>query len=150
MFQGSRSHIKTRTMEQTTLQNYRHRLALGHATYYAFGGLWPLLSMPTFEAVMGPKVGEWLVRTIALILLLVSSLLLDHALNKRADDLTLRRIAFGISFILGTVAIITTLGGWLSWIFLLDGAMHLLLAAAWGVLWIHSRSVRTDTFSAQG
>ncbi len=137
-------------MDRNALSTYRHCLALGQAGYYAVGGLWPLLSMPTFETVMGPKVEDWLVRTIALILVLVSGLLFDQALNKRPDDRTLRRVAAGVAFILGTVAIITTLGGWVSWLYLLDGSMHLLFAAAWGLLWTLSRSVKTHTYSPPG
>lgn len=41
------------------------RLSRTQGWFYVVGGLWPLLHMPSFEAVFGPKIDRWLVRTVA-------------------------------------------------------------------------------------
>lgn len=37
--------------------------------FYILTGLWPLLHMPSFEKVAGPKTDKWLVRTVSLMIL---------------------------------------------------------------------------------
>ncbi len=39
-------------------------LALVHALYFLIGGAWAVTGKRTFEAVTGPKVDYWLVRTV--------------------------------------------------------------------------------------
>src|SRR5688572_24351261 len=47
-------------------QHLEHRrLAVAHGWFNIVNGLWPLLSMRSFERVTGPKVDRWLVRTVA-------------------------------------------------------------------------------------
>lgn len=44
------------------------RLVLrAQAVFYVLGGLWPLLHLDSFERVTGPKVDDWLVRTVGLL-----------------------------------------------------------------------------------
>src|SRR3954471_23459928 len=38
-------------------------LTLAQGMYFAATGIWPLVHMRSFEAVTGPKVDKWLVRT---------------------------------------------------------------------------------------
>ena len=35
--------------------------------YYLITGIWPLVSLSTFEAVTGPKTGDWLVQTVGVL-----------------------------------------------------------------------------------
>lgn len=42
----------------------RNRLALVQGAYYFGTGVWPLVHLPSFEAVTGPKKDHWLVRTV--------------------------------------------------------------------------------------
>jgi hypothetical protein len=37
------------------------------AVYYVITGLWPLVSLRTFESVTGPKVDDWLVQMVGLL-----------------------------------------------------------------------------------
>lgn len=46
-------------------------LALTHGGYYALSGVWPLVSMRTFERVTGPKVDRWLVQTVGVLVLAI-------------------------------------------------------------------------------
>ena len=40
------------------------RMAQAQGVFNVVGGLWPLVSMRTFEAVYGPKTDRWLVQTV--------------------------------------------------------------------------------------
>lgn len=47
-------------------------LAVAHAAYYGVTGVWPLLHMPSFEAVLGKKREHWLVQTVSLLMLAIA------------------------------------------------------------------------------
>lgn len=42
----------------------RRRAVAAMAAYYVVTGSWPLLHMPSFEFISGPKLEHWLVRTV--------------------------------------------------------------------------------------
>jgi hypothetical protein len=44
--------------------------------YYVATGVWPLVSMTAFEAVTGPKVDDWLVRMVALLVIVIGGTML--------------------------------------------------------------------------
>jgi hypothetical protein len=46
---------------------WRRRLLGFQSAYYLLTGLWPLVHLPSFEAVTGPKTDDWLVRTVGLL-----------------------------------------------------------------------------------
>lgn len=43
----------------------RSRVARVQGAYYTVSGVWPLVSLRSFEAVLGPKTDRWLVQTVA-------------------------------------------------------------------------------------
>lgn len=110
------------------------RVAIAQGAYDAFGGLWPLLGMDAFEQVTGEKTEEWLVRTVAGILLFLGGLLLHDALRRQRIDRGLRLMACGISGVLAIVALVSSIGGWISWLYFIDGLAHLSFTIAWVVL----------------
>jgi len=115
--------------------SYRVRsLAKVQGAYDTLGGLWPLVSMPLFEALTGPKPEEWLVRAVAGVLLFLGSLLLHDAFRRKRIDRGLRIMAAGISAVLGLVAVVSSLGGWVSWVYFIDGTIHLSFTLAWVVI----------------
>lgn len=107
-------------------------LSFSHALYLLFGGGWPLLHLKSFEAVTGPKHDEFLVRTVALLLILVGSILLGQ--RKAVVESSAVQLAMGTSFILGTVAIVSAAGGWVWKVYFIDGTIHLLFVLAWAFL----------------
>jgi hypothetical protein len=44
-------------------------LSRAHGLFNVVSGLWPLMHLPSFEAVCGPKADRWLERTVAGLLL---------------------------------------------------------------------------------
>lgn len=120
-------------MRITRLTRY---LIIGHGLYLLVGGLWPLLYMQGFEAVTGPKVEHFLVRSIALILLLTAANLFTQ-LDKPRVEQSATVMAAGVSLILGLVGIISAAGGWVWPIYFIDGGVHTLFALSWVALSIH-------------
>ncbi len=54
--------------------------------YYVATGLWPLVSMRSFEAVTGPKVDKWLVQMVGLLAATIGATLLIGAREEQPDD----------------------------------------------------------------
>ena len=52
------------------------RLPVVQGVYFLLTGVWPLLSIRTFEAVTGPKVDRWLVKTVGLLVAVIGASLL--------------------------------------------------------------------------
>jgi hypothetical protein len=50
--------------------------------YFFFPSIWPLVHMPSFLAVTGPKTDLWLVRTVAVLLTVISLTFLTAAYRK--------------------------------------------------------------------
>lgn len=119
-------------------------LARLQGAYDTIGGVWPLLSMVAFEDVTGNKTDEWLVRTVAGILLFLGALLLYDSFVRNRIDRELRLIALGISSVLAIVALVSSLGGWVSWVYFIDGLVHLSFALGWMALALRRRARRVS------
>lgn len=99
------------------------RVAQG--TYYVASGAWPIVHMPSFEAVTGPKREDWLVRTVGALVTVVGSVLLRH--RGRA----VRELAVGSAATLAAVDLVGVASGRLRPVYLLDAAAEALLIAGW-------------------
>lgn len=115
----------------TGLSIARNRWAILQGLYYSFGGSWPLISLSSFEEVTGNKRDEWLVRTVAGILVVIAVVLFRAALWKKHVNSSLRMVAGGISLVMGLVAISSGMAGRISWLYVPDGLVHLTFALGW-------------------
>src|SRR5438067_11801258 len=59
----------------TGRQEATRSVAIAQGAYFVATGIWPLLHMPSFEAVTGPKVDKWLVRTVGVLVSVVGGVL---------------------------------------------------------------------------
>jgi hypothetical protein len=68
--------------------------------YYVATGLWPLVSMPLFERVTGPKVDKWLVQMVGLLAATIGTSLILGAREREDVDpeILLLAIASAVSF----------------------------------------------------
>ena len=132
-FHHSHTHTRSPTppnyMRTQPLSRY---LTFIHGAYYLIGGAWPLISLETFEYVTGPKYDDWLVRSVALLLVVAGIILVTQP--KGSIERSAVKLAFGTSLALGCVAMITSAGVWISSVYFLDGTLHLLFAATWAFL----------------
>lgn len=113
-------------------------LAAGQGTFYLVTGIWPLVSMRTFEAVTGPKTDEWLVNTVGLLLAVVGGTLLISARKGRIPP-EMAMIGAGSAAALGTISFVNAARGRISKVYLVDAAIELGLVTAWGALWRAAR-----------
>jgi hypothetical protein len=108
----------------------RRPLALTQGAYYLATGMWPLLSMRSFEAVTGPKRDRWLVKTVGVLVGVIGAVLLRASRRGRIDrDLSFLAAASAA----GLTAIDTVYAstGRISRIYLLDALAETALVAAW-------------------
>jgi hypothetical protein len=106
------------------------RLALvALAGYYTASGAWPLVSMRSFEAVTGPKVDRWLVKTVGLLAIADGLALGVGARRERPAPETIA-LAAAAALAFTTVDVVYVLRGRIRPIYLADAAVELALAAA--------------------
>ena len=105
-------------------------LALGQGLYYALTGIWPLLSMRTFEAVTGPKTDKWLVKTVGVLVAVIgAALALAGWRRKVAPESAI--LAAGSAAGLGAIDTVYATKGRISKIYLLDAIVEAALVVAW-------------------
>ena len=104
------------------------RVAVAHGVFNLASGLWPLVNMRSFEAVTGPKVDDWLVRMVALLLVVNGVVQLR---SRTPDELVqARRLGIGTAAAAATIDLLYG-GRRISRIYLADAAVELGWVAAW-------------------
>jgi hypothetical protein len=116
-------------------------MALAQGAIYAASGLWPLVHMRSFEAVSGPKLDEWLERTVAGLLVVVGVAEIDAA---RRDEVTrgMALVGAGSAATLATVSAWYAARGRIRKVYFVDAALEAALLAGWGVAAITDRTWR--------
>jgi hypothetical protein len=99
------------------------------AGYFITTGLWPLLSMGSFEKVTGPKTDRWLVRMVGLLAISAGVTL---ALGTRSRDVRPETTTLAVTSALSFAAIdsIYAIKRSIRPIYLLEAAIEIALAAA--------------------
>jgi hypothetical protein len=109
------------------------RWALGaHAAYFVLTGVWPLLHIRSFMAVTGPKRDIWLVKTLGALVTAIGVILLRSSLTRAARRES-ELVALATSASLGGCDVYYALKRDVSPVYLLDGAIDLVLAAYWAM-----------------
>ncbi len=105
-------------------------LLLIQGGFYVVTGLWPLLHMPSFLAVTGPKRDRWLVRTVGALILVVGLYLLVLAARGLIHSET-AVLAAGCALALAVVDVTYVSRGAIDRIYLADAAVELVLTVLW-------------------
>jgi hypothetical protein len=108
-------------------------LARSHGAFNVVGGLWPLLSMPSFEAVTGPKTDRWLVRTVAL-LMVANGVVQWRAAGSGQLAAAAREIGIGTAATLGAIDLAYGLRRRISRMYLVDAVLEV----GWVLAWLRS------------
>jgi 4-amino-4-deoxy-L-arabinose transferase-like glycosyltransferase len=112
---------------------------LFQGVYYLITGIWPLVSLGTFEAVTGPKTDDWLVQTVGVLAGVIGIVLLIGSLRRRPTRETW--ILSTISAIGFTAVNVTfVMLGVISRIYVVDAAMQIFI-----LLSIALAAIRTAT-----
>ena len=96
--------------------------------FYLATGLWPIVHLKSFEAVTGPKVDKWLVKTIGGLIAVVGTALLVGA-GERSRGLKV--LGIGSALALGASDAIYSLRGRISKVYLADAAAEAGVIGLW-------------------
>jgi hypothetical protein len=125
-----RSVMSHRRQTDDTASTLRQTVAGGQALYFLVTGIWPLVHMPSFLRVTGPKTDLWLVRTVGALIAVVGAVIGRAALRRRiTPDIAL--LATGSSAALTAIDVIYVAKGRIAPIYLLDAAGEVVLIAGW-------------------
>jgi hypothetical protein len=105
-------------------------VALGQGLYYVMTGLWPLVSIGTFQRVTGPKTDLWLVKTVGVLIAVIGgAIMLAGVRAEVAPSVIL--LAVGSATALAGVDVIYGSKGVMARIYLLDALVELVLIVWW-------------------
>ncbi len=111
-------------------KSFSSLLAMGQGIFYLITGIWPLLSMGTFQAVTGPKADRWLVKTVGVLISVIGGVLLLSGVRKdesseiallatasaagltAIDAVYVARKRISPIYLLDAVAEVALIGGW--------------------------------------
>jgi|SRR5215212_8702816 len=101
-----------------------------HGAFNVVGGIWPLLHMRSFEAVLGPKVDRWLVYTVAGLMVSIGMAQLSTSPDP-ASVRQARRIGIGCAATLAGIDVVYVPLRRISPVYLIDA----LTEAGWLIAW---------------
>jgi hypothetical protein len=121
-------------------------ILLMQGVYYVITGIWPLVSMRTFEMVTGPKTDDWLVQTVGVLAATIGTTLLVGSRRLPANRETLvLSILSAISFC--AVDVVFALSGVISRIYLVDAAFQVAAIVAIAVTAFRETTTHVSTTS---
>ncbi|CCF84645.1 hypothetical protein [Nitrolancea hollandica] len=110
-------------------------VAIGQGAYYLATAFWSMVSMRSFQWVTGPKTDVWLVRTVALLLMVIGTVLTVAGFRKQTGPES-PLLGTGSAATLAGIDIVYAAKGRISRIYFLDALVELgfLVAWAWAAL----------------
>lgn len=106
------------------------QISAGQGIFYIVSGLWPVFHRKSFEAVTGPKVDFWLVKTVGLLIACTGTTLTLASAKRR---ITPEVAVLGASTAASLAAIDIVYGGTrrISRVYLLDAVIQAGIAGLW-------------------
>ncbi|HEX3035233.1 MAG TPA: hypothetical protein VHT73_08880 [Thermodesulfobacteriota bacterium] len=118
--------------------NHFTRIVLfGQSIYFLLTGIWPLISIESFQAVTGPKVDLWLVKMVGLLAAVIGLSLLVATVYKRLLLETFI-LAIGSAASFAIIDLVYAPSGRISPIYLLDAAFQVILIILVSIGWLRS------------
>ena len=112
------------------VDKWSHYVVWIQGSYFVLMGLWPLLSIVTFQHITGPKTDLWLVKTVGVLLIMVGAVLILAAYRRRID-LEMAVLGIGTALALITIEIIYVFSGLISAVYLGDTLIEIFLIIGW-------------------
>ena len=104
--------------------------ALTQGGFYFLTGIWPIISIGTFQKITGPKNDLWLVKTVGVLISVIGAALLLAGYRGEIVPSTVL-LAAGSAVVLTGVDVIYATKRIIAPIYLLDAVVELLLIAWW-------------------
>jgi hypothetical protein len=115
--------------------------AAAHGFFFLVMGLWPVVSLRTFEAVSGPKTDHWLVITVGWLIAIIGAALLLAAVRRNVG-LEMFTLGIGAALALAGVDVVFVIKRMISPVYLLDVVAEALFITLW-VFAAKARRART-------
>lgn len=103
---------------------------LAQGVFYMASGLWPVVHLRSFEAVTGPKLDKWLVRTMGGLIAAVGAALAVGAFEPR-PSWALRVLGIGSAVALAGFDVLYASRGRISKVYYADAAAEGAVVASW-------------------
>jgi hypothetical protein len=117
---------------------WRRWLLAIQSFYYGVTGIWPIVHMPSFEAVTGPKIDDWLVHMVGLLAAAIGVVLGAATVRNRVRSPEVVLLAISSAAAFAAIDIWYGVSGRISSIYLADAGVQIGLIA--GLLFTRSRS----------
>ncbi|QCR22242.1 hypothetical protein [Pontibacter sp. SGAir0037] len=114
-------------------------IALCQGLYWTVPGVWPLIHMPSFIWVTGPKVDLWLVRTVSILLVVIGLVLLFAAVRRRVTP-EIKWLGIGGAAGMAYIDFYYSLIDRIRNVYMLDGVLEIILIILW--LWAGKKGVQ--------
>ena len=116
-------------------------LAIGQGVFYVVTGIWPIVSLRTFELVTGPKADGWLVKTAGLLITAIGAGLTTAGLRGRVTP-DVKLIAVGAAAGLTVIDVVYGSRRRIARVYLLDAVVEVGLIGAWAGVQLLGRGRR--------
>ena len=113
----------------------RTYLSLAQGFYFVITGLWPIVSIRTFQIVTGRKTDLWLVKTVGVLVGVIGVVLISAGLRQQTT-LEVLLLAVGSAAGLTTIDVVYVAKGRILPVYLLDAVAELILIAGWALAWL--------------
>jgi hypothetical protein len=107
--------------------------AVVQGVYFVLTGLWPVLALDSFLKVTGHRADYWLSQKMGLLLVVLGATLCLAA-YRRAKSPEVLLLAVASATVLAGADLLFFFAGTLSWVYLIDAAVQLIILA----LWLHN------------
>ncbi len=114
-----------------TLVSY---LAVAQGIFYIVTGVWPLVSIGSFQRVTGPKTDLWLVKTAGVLITAIGGVLTMAGLRRTVQP-EIPVLGAGAAAGLTAIDVIYVAKGRIASVYLLDALAEVALIAAWLFAW---------------
>jgi hypothetical protein len=108
-------------------------LARGQGYYFLITGIWPLVHMPSFLWVTGPKADFWLVETVGVLVIAIGLALVTSSLRPLPPRPVIIQ-AMAAAAGLATIEVIYVLNGTIWPIYLADAVVEVVFITWWTIL----------------
>jgi len=105
-------------------------VAIAQAIYFIPTGLWAIFHISSFEAITGPKVDRWLVKTVGALVGVVGGVIAMAGVRKRVTP-EIVVLGIGSAAALGAIDVVYVAKRRISAVYLLDALGEVVLIAAW-------------------
>jgi hypothetical protein len=120
-------------------------LALIQGPYYFLTGIWCIVDIKSFMLVTGPKTDIWLVKTVSVLIIVISLVFIDAGIRKNVSRETLL-LAVGSAVGLIIIDVYYTAINRISSVYLMDALAQFLLLIGWMIAYYKVRYKKSNIF----